>query len=77
VSITTRTTEEDMTPSYVVAVFSSRDKSHLLPPSGFSADHYILTRLSKVGDGNVLETLDEKIERVNEVPSIKQLGDGS
>lgn len=38
---------------------------------------YLLTRLSKVGDGNVLETLDEKIVRVNEVPSIKQLGDGS
>jgi hypothetical protein len=56
---------------------SSRDESHLSPLLGFTAAHYTLVKLSKVGDANVLKLLDGKIWRVNQVPSIKQLHDRS
>jgi hypothetical protein len=56
---------------------SSGDESHLSPLLGFTAAHYTLVRLSKVGDANVLKLLDGKILRVNQVPSIKQLHDRS
>jgi hypothetical protein len=71
------TTPEYIMPTSIVAVVSSGDISHLSPLSGFSAAHYTLARLSKVEDGNVLEILDGKTWRVNEVPSIEQLHDRS
>jgi hypothetical protein len=77
VSTTIGTTEEYITPSGIVAMVSSGDDSHLSPLSGFTAAHYTLVRLSKVGDANVLKLLDGKIWRVNQVPSIKQLHDRS
>lgn len=77
VSTTISTTEEYISPSGIVAAVSSRDECHLSLPSDFIAAHYTIARVSKIGDGNVLEKLDGKTGRVNEVPSIKQLGDGS
>jgi hypothetical protein len=77
ISTTTRSTEEDTTPSYIVAVSSLGDKSHLSPPPGLRADQYTLIRLSKVKDENVLEKLDKKIGTVTEVPNIEELSDGS
>jgi hypothetical protein len=77
VSTATRTTEEDMTPSHIIAVSSSGDKNHLSPPPGLRADQYTLIRLSKVEDREMLETLDAKIGTVNEVPNIEELSDGS
>jgi Gti1/Pac2 family len=78
----TRTTEvstvlgitEDMTPTSICAVSSSRV---LLPPPGLRGDQYTLIRLSGVEDENVLEKLDTKIGTVNEVPNIEKLNDGS
>ena len=63
--------------SYVVAVSSPEHKGHLLPPPGLRADQYTLIRLSKVRDGNMLDTLDTKIGTVNEVPHIDELSNGS
>lgn len=58
---TTRTTEEDMTSSYIVAAFFSGDGSRLSPSSSFRADQYMLVRLSKAGDANVLKTLGKNL----------------
>jgi hypothetical protein len=77
VSTAPRTTEEDMTPSHIVAVSSLGDESHLSLPPGVYADEYKLIRLSKVEDRKILETLDAIIGTVNEVPNIEELGDGS
>ena len=65
---------EDMIPSYVGAVSSSRV---LLPSLGFRGDQYTLIRMFGVEDVNVVEKLDPNIGKVNEVPYIEELSDGS
>lgn len=65
---------EDMTPSYIDAKSSSRV---LLSPLSLREDQYTLIRLFKIKDENVLKKLDTNIEKVNEVPYIKKLSDGS
>jgi hypothetical protein len=66
-----------MTSSSIVAVCSSVEESCLSLPSGFRADQYTLIRLSKVEGRDVLDTLDERIGTVNEVPNIEELSDRS
>lgn len=74
---TRNTTGEETMPCYIVAVVHWGDESRLSPPSGFHQDQYTLVQLSNVGDANVADTLDKEIKRVNEVPSIQALNDGS
>lgn len=70
---TIRTTKEDTMLPRITTV-SGR---HLTPPSSLGMNQYTLVRLSKVGDGNILDILDGKIGTVDEVPSIEELCDGS
>lgn len=70
-------TGEETMPSYIVAVVHWGDESRLSPLSGFHPDQYTLVRLSNVGDANIADTFDKEIKRVNEVPSIQALSDGS
>jgi Gti1/Pac2 family len=65
---------EDMTPSYIGAASSSRV---LLPPLGLHGDQYTLIRMFGVEDANVVKKLDADIGKVNEVPYIEELSDGS
>ncbi len=75
----TRTTEEDITFSYSVAVSSSGNKSHSASPSSLHADQYTLVRLSEIeNEGEkVWDFFDTKIGTMHEVTSIEELGDGS
>jgi hypothetical protein len=60
----------------VIAVSSSGDESHLLPPPDI-ADQYTLIRLSKVEDIRILTKLDTEIGTVREVPNVEELHDES
>ena len=74
---TIRTAEEDMMPSCIARVSSPGHERHLAPLSSLGTTQYTLVRLSKVGDGNILNILDIQLWTVNEVISIEELNDGS
>jgi len=61
---TNRTTEEDTIPSFNATV------------SSLDTNQYTLVRLSKAGDGNILNVLDTKIGTVNELLRVEELNDG-
>ncbi len=77
VSTATAIAQEDMTPSHIVVGSSHSDERHLSSPPDLSADDYTLIRLSNVEDRRLLETFDEMIGPVFEVPNIEKLNDGS
>ena len=85
VSIATRTAEDDIRPTYVVAVSPSRDMSHLpllSPPlpaaaGGLRPDQHSLLRLSNMSCRKVLKMFNGRMETANRVPHIEELIDGS
>lgn len=74
---TIRTTEEDMMPSCIATASSSRNGRHLASPSSVGMNQYTLARLSKTGDGNILDILDTRIGALNELLNVEELNDGS
>ena len=64
---------EDMAP----CIGAESSLRVLLPPLGFHGDQYTLIRMFGVEDENVLKILDANIGKVNEVPHIEELSDGS
>ena len=64
-------------PSCIAIVSSPRHGRHLATPSSLGTTQYTLVRLSKAGDGNILNILNRKIGTVNEVASIEELNDES
>jgi hypothetical protein len=63
-------------PPDSIKVSSPKDGRHLAPPSSLDTDQYTLVRLSKAGDGDILNILDTKNVTMDEVPSIEELNDG-
>lgn len=74
---TIRTTEENMMFSCIVTASSSRNERHLASPSSVGMNQYTLARLFKIGDGNILDILNTRIETLNELLNVEELNDGS